>query len=286
MDVMIRTDADVVASGYFEDAVHRQRIVVDSIPPGLYEGDRLRDLWQKVYVAVDGGYANPFTLSIWDKIYRTELLRTYQMPVDERIFIGEDFAVTWPLLLHAKKVYETGRAYYHYCLRPDSMMVREKTAKEEAGLRALLDYLRASLFPMASSVPNIVQQYQCYELMVLYLRGAWNICEERWDNALLPFGDIPKKARIALYGAGQFGVQMKEYLDAHGYDTACWVDRAQSREGVECPSVLCTRDYDVLMLGVLKHEAVEGILENLHAIGRTKENVRRIDCRRLERKRR
>ena len=62
MDAMLQTDADVVASGYLYDQMDRQRIFVDSLPTGLYEGAVWTNLLQKIYAPSS---KMRWVLSIW-----------------------------------------------------------------------------------------------------------------------------------------------------------------------------------------------------------------------------
>ena len=280
MDAMLRTNADVVTSGYFQDFPQRQEILVDPIAPGMYEGEQLAELRQRI-VSTDTLGDYDFALSIWDKVYRTELLRAFQMRADDHIFIGEDQAVVWPLVLHADRVYETGRAYYHYVRRPDSVMGTTYGAGEKARLDLLMAYLREQLLPLQPSVPNIALQCCAFELFTFYMWGAWQCCQEAYGNVLRPFGNIPKDARIALYGAGKFGVLLKSYLDAHGYDVVLWVDQSQSRAGVERPSRLLQGAYDIVLIAVLRERVVRSIRRSLTAFGVPEKKVRQIDMQRV-----
>ncbi len=55
---------------------------------------------------------------VWNKIYRRELFEETGYPEGHKF---EDQALTWSLMLRAKKIYYTNRILYNYFLRPDSI---------------------------------------------------------------------------------------------------------------------------------------------------------------------
>ena len=222
MDAMLQTDADVVASGYFYDQMDRQRIFVDSLPTGLYEGAVWTNLLQKIYAPSS---KMRWVLSIWSKIYQTSLLRMFQARVDDRIDCGEDYMVTWPLYLHAKRVYETGRVFYHYCQRANSMTnTASNLHRKEQNFQCFLKNLREQLNSCVSRVPNIMEQYHMYEasywFSLRYVEHMLMICEDE----LRPFGNVPRNSSIVVYGAGQFGRLLHDFLLTHNYHVVGWVE--------------------------------------------------------------
>lgn len=280
MDAVLRYDADIVSSGYFRDFDHRQEIMRNAIVPGVYTGEKLLWLKQQVF-PTDGTGRWRWDLLLWDKIFRTDLVRACQRDVDESIRFGEDNAVVWPALLQADAVVETGRAFYHYCWHEDSVMEQMDEQTDRASFNALLSYLSSKLLPMYDQVGNIADQLRVFVAGHLYTNGQWETCAELYGDVLKPFGVLPGDARIALYGAGKFGRKLKAYLEEHGYDVILWVDQTQINEHVQRPSALLHVDYDILLIGVWKWKALSDIEQKLIALGVPKERIRRVTMERI-----
>ncbi len=268
-------NADIVSSGYFLDHEHRQDIIVNAVAPGVYEGVALHKLKQAIFPVDELGDWR-YDLLLWNKVFRTDFIRPFQKEVDERIRVGEDNAVVWPALLHAGCVVETGRAYYHYCWRPGSVMNDEEMQEGRVSFTALREYLATKIRPLCHHIPNIMDQLLVFDTQSVYSAGRWNECETLFGDVLRPFGNIPREAKIALYGAGGFGRKLKVYLDAHGYNVVAWVDQVQNCDDVRRPSMLLRTSYDILLIGVLKNDAVHGILLRLDALCVPAEKIRRI----------
>lgn len=278
--VAVRENADIVSSGYFMDFEQRQDIVVNEVKPGFYAGASLRRLQQSVF-PTDGLGNWRFDLLMVDKIFSTDFIRPFQMEVDERIRVGEDNAVVWPALLQATRVVETGKAYYHYCWHADSVMHDADMRGGKVSFEVLRDYLSTKLLPMCERVQNIPEQLRIFETNTIYSAGRWDECKELFSDVLRPFGDIPKDAHIALYGAGKFGQKIKAYLEEHGYHVVIWVDQGQRTVGVQRPSALIGTPYDLLLIGALKRDAVQSIMSCLGALGIPAGKIRQITAERI-----
>lgn len=275
MEIAVREDADVVTSGETtEFGQGKQTVRVDSAASGLYTGEKLEKLLSKIFSTEQVGEFT-FGLSACMKIYRTELLRKFQMQTDDRITLGEDFSVTWPLLLHTNRVYETGKAFYHYRWRMDSM-TKSKRYGEEA-FEYLLAYLRRQLSPMASRVPNIMAQYHMYEATLWLGTGNMDRFFVQRGEDIIPFGRIPKASRILLYGAGKFGSKVRKWLDQHAYHVVMQVDRQSDGVKVFPPSSISKSSYDILLIGVIKLELIDEIEQTLQQIGVPLQKIRKYD---------
>ncbi|MBQ4417382.1 MAG: glycosyltransferase family 2 protein [Butyrivibrio sp.] len=147
ISVMTDTDADVLLHGYLRDDGKERIPKQNNIADGVYEGEALAGLRENMLslredaavsgdglhesAADAGGFRSAARFfrfrfgvepAVWAKLFRRELLVTHQMPVPDDITIGEDVAVTYPLLLESKRVViDSGLNGYHYRISPDSM---------------------------------------------------------------------------------------------------------------------------------------------------------------------
>ena len=118
-----QTDVDVLLHGYVKDSETEQQVKTNPMESGLYEGEKL-DVLRKQMLSMQG--ADYFTFgvepSVWSKVFRREFLVPYQMKVPDEITIGEDVAVTYPLLMDCKNVLiDNDITGYRYRVTPVSM---------------------------------------------------------------------------------------------------------------------------------------------------------------------
>ena len=111
------------------------------------------------------------TTYVWNKLFRREVLMKHQLNVDETITIGEDAAVTYPVLLDCECVCVTDHFAYHYRQREDSMLKKSATFDaEKIKLRALYNYL--SKFAQDSPTKyGLVKQVNDFVLGICIMRA-------------------------------------------------------------------------------------------------------------------
>ena len=281
MQPLLENDADVVTSGTIRDYGTHIVHAKETMEAGLYVDARRETLLGNL-ISTKKFFQMNLTMHLVEKIYRTELLRRFQNGLDERISVGEDAAVAWPLLLHAKRIYVSGNEYYHYCMRNDSIMgVKQKS--DAMQLNAYFATLEQRLREVEGEFPNIMKQFAFMKTYVLLLRNAEAFLYPQGD-LLDPFGEVPRNARIALYGAGRFGVELKAWLDRHHYHVALWVDKAKNRADIQNPVVLKHASYDLVLVAALQADAAASIEASLQVLGVPHEKVRKIEAAALKRR--
>lgn len=97
---------------------------------GLIEGtfslgkreDRIRFILEE-YLEFHIGFA------VWNKLYRTELMRTYQLKFDERVILAEDLGFNLNYLYYAERVTVTKEKKYRYYQYAQSLSGEERQGK-------------------------------------------------------------------------------------------------------------------------------------------------------------
>lgn len=107
---------DIIAHGYFEfggsEKIQRPLI---RYKKGYYDRSMIeREFFPSLL-------SSKFPPSVWGKAFRTSIYREEQLAVPDTIKIGEDFAVTKPLLYRANSVYILEECLYYYRMNPKSM---------------------------------------------------------------------------------------------------------------------------------------------------------------------
>ena len=162
--------ADMVCAGQTRDLFSKSVNFTNAIVPGIYEGERLKWLWQNMLSY--GTYYRPgISTYVWNKLFKREVLLGRQATVDNRISIGEDGAVTYPALLGCSRVAVIENVAYHYRQREDSML--KQVAGYSAEAQKLL-YLYEYMMRWASKTNpdlNIKSQVIDYILSIALMRS-------------------------------------------------------------------------------------------------------------------
>ena len=248
MKKIMLSDADMVTSGAIREYGHYRMEDNELLPPGVYEGDKLLNDFQTKIIATDVFFENNIKFVFWGKIFRTDLLRKYQLLVDDRINVGDDAACVFACMLNAKKVVVSGENYYHYCIRHNSIMgTIEKN--ELSKIRILFDYLYGVFAEKKETVSNIMVQYEILKLYFWFMRGIENAISYK-QGILFPFGKIDKFDRVILYGKGRIGAQLKQWIENNtSFEIVDWVDSADAN----VDDVLFHKEYDKIIVVVIRH---------------------------------
>lgn len=277
MSKIVSNNADVITSGLIRDYGNHFVYENESIEEGIYEGENLRKNLLFRMIDTESFFRYNISSHITNKIFKADELKKYQLMVDDSVNAGEDVAVCFPYFINQKKIIVSGKNYYHYCVRNDSI----SGVKKKDDLKSL----NTLFFYLGSEIKKI-QYRNNYDVQLLlfqtytYLyRDASRILKIR-GNELFPFGRIDKTKSIVLYGAGKFGAEIKNFLDRNGYHVVAWVDKSKNREGVVTLADIQELDYDVIIIGTLlsvttceikeelinhgiKHELIFSINENM-----------------------
>lgn len=279
IEIMRKTDADIVVTETIRDYGKHQVIENIYIPEGVYEGERLkRDLLGNL-VSVETFFQSNISVVLCNKLFKREHLLPYQMNVHEELEMGEDLACCYPCMLDAERIAVTHDSYYHYCIRKESMA---GTRKDDEGkkMEILFQALHKEFFRHLE-VPNIMQQFMFLKYQYLLLRQPEEVLS--WEDGLLfPFGRLGKRDKVVIYGAGRFGGELKKYLEKRGADIVAWVDENDSGE-VKEPQCLQYLEFDKVIIAVLRSEFVEQIKKKL-IVNVEEKTILSIDARLLSEK--
>lgn len=102
MEEVERTQPDVLVFAYVLRTGNR--VSTTWVQPGIYSGEALkRDVHPRMlYDKKTNGFG--FTPCLWDKIFRTKLLREIHQTIDSSITLGEDAACSYPCLFKADRI--------------------------------------------------------------------------------------------------------------------------------------------------------------------------------------
>jgi glycosyltransferase involved in cell wall biosynthesis len=214
------SDAEMVCAGFTRSLFDKAAAFTDTIGTGIYEGEKLKDLWKKM--ASNPPFFRPgITTFTWCKLFRREVLLEVQGSVDNRISNGEDGAVTYPALLKCKKVAVIDNVAYHYRQREDSML-KQKTgySSEAQQLKYLYDYL---IRWSSNTDPELKVREQVvdYILAIALMRSGGRLPHDDFST----FDKSYYGKDVVVYSAGTFGQQLiNRFKDTQHCNIVAWLD--------------------------------------------------------------
>lgn len=214
------TNADMVCAGFTRDLFSRSAFFTNTLLSGIYEGEKLTELWKNM--ASTGDYFRPgISTYVWNKLFKREVLLDPQSRVDNRISIGEDGAVTYPALLSCSRVTVIDNVAYHYRQREDSMLKQSSGYSAEAQkLRYLYDYL----MQWADRTPKelrIEEQVIDYVLSIAIMRSGGRLPQDVYSTFDMEYYGKD----VIIYSAGTFGQQLvNRFKETEHCRVVAWID--------------------------------------------------------------
>ena len=213
--------AEVVVSSHIVNLEGREDILMNSLPPGVYDKDKLKSIvYPKMLYTGKFSQFGIFSYS-WGKLYQKEILLENQLKVTEDVTIGEDTLCLYPTLLDTNVLVILDQPGYHYRQRADSLI---KTLRkiEISKMQKVYDDLK-NIFSDKGVLDIMLPQLQYYLLSLLII----NTEGPNIDNItnLYPFNQIESKKGLVIYGGGTFGQHMyKKIINNKSYNILAWID--------------------------------------------------------------
>lgn len=248
--------ADMVCAGFTRDLFSKSASFTNTLPSGIYEGEKLRDLWNSMIS--NGSYYRPgISTYVWNKLFKREILLNVQSVVDNRISIGEDGAVTYPALLNCKKVAVIDNVAYHYRQREDSMLKQSTGYSVEA--QKLL-YLYEHLMRWAETTPGelgIKDQVVDYVLSIAIIRSGGRLPDDDYST----FDPDYYGKDVVVYSAGTFGQQLvNRFKETEHCKVVAWLDDDYWEYRRCCLDVDPVQSVSSLAFGYVLIATVDGLV--------------------------
>jgi glycosyltransferase involved in cell wall biosynthesis len=293
LNIATANDADAVFSGAFfhaansdhessiesdnngKDTAGLVRKVNNNADAGIYEGERLQNLKEKLFCCDD--YCTMAVLPfLWNKLWKTSILREHVLSCDESIRVGEDVAIGFPAILSSEKIVITNDAYYHYFQYSDSMM--RGNVKEEAEFNNAIRFYNYLLLKSKDVKSSEAVKKGIDRLFVnqLFTRcyGKCNLLNE--GKGMMGFVEtIPES--VVIYGAGELGKSVFKYVNGKCTIKA-WLDadfeyHRKLGYPVDSPNDYSFDNNDEIVVAVFSSKAVASIKKMLIERGCKEENI-------------
>lgn len=119
-------EADVYCFGFYQRSENSAIETLQCFEEGLYDTEEKK---KKILDKIIYDPEKPFFTfgmypSVWSRMAKRELYVKRQMAVDRRIVLGEDLALTVPMMFEAKSIYIINKPFYDYRVIEGSMSHR------------------------------------------------------------------------------------------------------------------------------------------------------------------
>lgn len=174
-----KNNADMAVVGYKEGTENNYIEKQNMIESGFYDADRLEAI--KARSVFNGCYYEPGIIpAVWNKIIRRTLFFDDFIPPDYIIRMGDDAAVTYPMIARAKSIVIYNEFYpYHYRAVEGSMSRSYDTEYLNRCLQ-LLKGLSANL----KNYENMISNLKYYSMFVMSI-GIMQLCSKASGLSLL-----------------------------------------------------------------------------------------------------
>ncbi len=277
-DQAVRYQADMVSSGYFFEGNYITAHF-DDVPEGFYNEERLDYLRENAIYNMkmrDVGIRG----SLCCKIFLTEKFREVQSDIPDEISMSEDKLCILTYLLRCNRVYVLKEAFYHYMIHPESM-VHAPNYGYLLKVNAVYQYF-INLFSHPLFTESMRMQAELYIVELLY-KGINSRMGFRNQNLLWvdPYWlqEIPKGARVALYGGGALGhVYRRQLRSRKDLSFICCIDFAWENSSADpfvtvSPEMLLETAYDMVVITIKNPVKADEVRQQLIKIGIPEEKI-------------
>lgn len=218
MQLLCETNSDVIASGIIcEYENGTKEINLGSIEAGIYNKEKIESFLSKMIYDEEIMFPG-LSPALWNKIFKRKWLEGIYEEIDDRLTLGEDAIVTYPLICKATQIYIMNKAYYHYRIHMQSMAhtyninTFEKILRFEKNFKCIME------------CRNLLEKYN-YAIdrySFIFLRNAikkvYNIDAEMESiKYAFPFERFEKGCKLVIYGFGKVGKSYWSYLSNSNY---------------------------------------------------------------------
>jgi len=158
--------ADIVVCACSKDDRNGNISKIDNnIETGIYSGEKLPYV-QNCMMSYGEFFSFGILPSLCLKLFQRDMLTRFQMLVSEEITMGEDAAVSFPVLLNAKRiVVDNSICGYHYCV-VDGSMTRRFECDYFKKISLLYVHLKNNLSVSSGALMNQLERYRLYLLQI------------------------------------------------------------------------------------------------------------------------
>ena len=280
-------DADIVTSGALrEEKDHSISKLIDGFEEGYYGADIIDEVLRRAIFDFDTMTPQPLRPDIWNKIYRTRIMREIPPYQEYSPRNGQDLLLLYRYLLKTESMVITHDCYYHYHYR-ESSTVHSKSEKLLIDLNHVYLGIKMEI-EKAGDKHNFLLQTQKW--IAQWVCGSFST-KMGFEKQALPIMFVPYiedllNKKIVLYGAGNCGISFYNYIQRERAfepfrkhrinsenrmpEIVGWIDEEDGRKidyTVTNPKSIQDMEYDMVVICVLNKSVADEIGEKLRQYG-------------------
>ncbi len=259
-------NTDLVTSGVFYQISSDKNVErYDEYPEGIYTGKvQMSEILESMIYDFSMEFMQRFTPWIYNKLYRSNLVKAVYAEVDQKITFAEDSVFLYKYLLKCQSAVVIHECYYHYRYRKGSAM-------HALNKHMLMDINRVYL-----ALEPDFRKHELSGKLLFQLQKWVAILSCRAINDHMGFPEqihIPEfiadlstleDKKIVLYGAGAAGKSTYVQIKRFGYQVVLWADKNYKfyqsiGMPVVSPDQIFHIEYDVIFLAVGEESLAEKI---------------------------
>lgn len=280
MNHALKTNADIIIAGHKEEINGEVvEILKNALPCGYYDKEKIIE---RIYpfMLCTGEFSQFGIFSyLWNKIFKKDVIFDSQMSIDDRIFMAEDAACTYPALLNSNSLYITDSNHYHYRQHLNSMVkTREVDQLELERYNLLYTHLYNS-FIATPFADVLLKQLDSFLLSLLTVRSTIKFNNRDGINELFAFKEISEFSNIIVCGAGTFGQHLVRRLrNNQNFNLVLWVDQlhelfVDSSFSVKSYDDIMKNDFDYILVAFINQIHAERVKSDLLRLGIESERI-------------
>lgn len=277
INLMRKTKADQIDFGIADIHGAKKNIRYSKFEEGLYEGEEFVEKILPTCLYSGEFFEYGILPYACNKMFKKNLILDTYFFLDDSACIFEGAVCEFTYLSKSKSLYISHKCFYNYRYREDSLK-HIFSLEDEKQLLTNHAILKAVI--MNSKYAEILMnQYEIWKKWTMLWKSPQLLDDIDNGVFLTPYGGITRKQKIALYGAGGAGTNIREYLEnVCQLKILAWTDIHYDELKKKLPlcsiSDFLSVKFDVVIVGILRASAAKSAITYLLDLGIDKSKIR------------
>jgi glycosyltransferase involved in cell wall biosynthesis len=220
---------------------------------------------------------------VWNKLFKTELLKEVLFDVPNDIVMGEDAAITYSYLSISKRLVISRIPLYYYRQRHDSIVKSIENPKTEYyRLGLLMNFLKLKLSKKLDN-QTLNKQIKLYLYSQILVRSGGIIHNKSEDLFFNPFLRVKHNSKVVVYSSGSFGQHiLTTNIKTRFFEIIKWIDvdfhdLNTGGNSVQPISSINNAEFDFLIIATINPSTFKSIRTELGLMGIDENKIVQID---------
>ena len=261
---------NTVICGIVENYSDRERMREPFLTEGLYDKEYFKNNLRKKIFYTGDFFRSSITSSLSDKIIKKSIIEKYQKRDGLETSLSDDTMVAIPAVIDGQSIFVMKKCLYHYRMRENSLKHSLSKLDYKQVVQKSYKTWKTTL-QMASPDYDYENDLKTYILYVFAMKVP-GFFDEVLGKQLALYGGIEKGSKLILYGAGQTGIVLMDYIKSHcDVQIVAWADRDYDRLSLDYeltdPKKIKNLEYDYLLVTMMRRDAYESAKKDIVRYG-------------------